>query len=118
MMRYQSSRKYEGDKAIPADRSLGFNYYIEQLHQISIEQKSSTENDDELLDFFVQLLHLLRQPGDAFLDAFFAEAQERLGADIKKTYPALQRMQTAGLIYMNEGKVLLTDSGKELMDEM
>jgi hypothetical protein len=118
MMRYESSRKYDNAKAIPANKSLGFNYYIEQLHQITIEQKIDAQEDEDLLDFFAQLLRLLRQPGEAFLDAFFAEAQARLGADIKKTYPALQRMQIAGLVDINEGKVLLTNSGKELMDEM
>jgi coproporphyrinogen III oxidase-like Fe-S oxidoreductase len=131
MMRYESNRKYDGrkkseDRQSPAQDNLGFNYYIEQLHQISIEQKSiatgqsleAEAKDDDALEVFAQVMRLLWQTGEAFLDAFFAEAEHKTGLEMKKIYPALQRMQTAGLVEINEGKVYLTDSGKELMQDM
>jgi len=130
MMRYESNRKQDGKKKSDAQQSLaqenlGFNYYIEQLHQISVEQKTirvehnfkDDLEEDENLDVFTQVLRLLWQTGDAFLDSFFTEAEHKLGLETKKTYPALQRMQTAGLVEINEGKVWLTDSGKDLMQE-
>ena len=114
-------KKLDSDSDNDTRKNPGFNYYIEQLHRISIEQKSSQMDevsDDDLLDFFVQLLRLITQSGDAFLDKFLSEAQSNLGADSNKTWPALQRMQTAGLVDINEGRVTLTASGKELMHEM
>ncbi len=130
MMRYESGKKFESkqkfdDQESSEEKNLSFNYYIEQLHQISIEQKSvrteqriSVDIDDDDLDVFVQIIRLLWETNENFLDAFFVEAEHRLGLDMKKTYPALLRMQAAGLVTISEGKVFLTDSGKELMEEM
>jgi coproporphyrinogen III oxidase-like Fe-S oxidoreductase len=132
MMRYEGGRKSvekrkSDEHPASSEGNLGFNYYIEQLHQISVEQntvlsRQTVENEPEnepeeeaSLDIFAKVLRLLWQTGEAYLDSFFSEAEHKLDLDMQKTYPALQRMQAAGLVAINEGKVCLTASGKELM---
>ncbi len=117
--------RYEGDKDNSSRKNFGFDYYIEQLHQISIERKSveserevDQEEDEERLDIFAKLLRLLWHTGDIYLETFFSEAHTSLGVEMSVTYPALQRMQAAGLVAINEGKVILTASGKDLMEEL
>ncbi len=116
--------KYRKTSENKRSDNLSFNYYIEQFHRISIEQQeisskelTDSEVDDDLLDFFARVLRLLRSEGETYIDAFILDTQKILGADLDKTYPALQRMQSAGLIAINQGKVMLTDSGREMVDE-
>lgn len=115
--------KYKKNSQKQRSDNLGFNYYIEQFHQISLEHQEisndspDTGTDDDLIDFFARLLRLLSAEGETYLDAFIGSTQKTLGADLEKTYPALIRMQAAGLVAINQGKVMLTDSGREMVDD-
>lgn len=132
MIRSESGRKMERNqrkadaRQATAQPLLGFNYYIEQLHQITVEQKSApvgesfrgSPADEDDLEVFAQVLSLLWQNGAAYLDAFFVEAEHKYDLEMKDSYAALQRMQTAGLVEIGEGKVYLTEAGKDLMEDM
>ena len=132
MFRSENGRSLEPNKRkantrqTPAQPLLGFNYYIEQLHQITVEQKSEsvvegfrgTPADEDNLEVFAQILGLLWKNGAAYLDAFFVEAEHKYDLEMKDSYAALQRMQTAGLVEISEGKVYLTEAGKDLMEDM
>jgi hypothetical protein len=132
MIRSESGRKMENNKRkadarqATAQPLLGFNYYIEQLHQITVEQKSNlvgesfrgSPADEDNLEVFAQVLSLLWQNGAAYLDAFFVESEHKYDLEMKDSYAALQRMQTAGLVEISEGKVYLTEAGKDLMEDM
>ncbi len=103
-------------------KEKGTNWYLEQLNLLYEEKsvttkKPSTMDEKERLVFMAKMLRLLQGEDEIEILVFFDKVLVEVDGAEEDVRDAVLELSTAGLVILEDGKIRLTDAGREVLSQ-
>lgn len=102
-------------------KEKGTTYFLGQLNQIYEETSAKSSrnvgemDEEERLVFMARMLRILQEEDEIEVLAYVEQVQDEVGITEDTVRDAIRDLLFAGLVALDDGKIRLTGSGREML---